>query len=142
MGKLVMTALIAVTVFFVFIGVLRAQQKGGSRVIYEENTSFEDAKHRVKILSQMQEENPQSGDQAQQKQSPKDDMMAKIMPLIEKFLGKDAASLLNNYGKGNSARQSIGLDEEGGKTEKGKFREFSDEHQWKGLRRTERGEDE
>ncbi len=132
MEKPVRAVLIALTVSLVFIGGIQAQQKGGSRVIYEENTSFKDAKLRAKILSETKAQNSQSEDKPEQKQLAADPWMEKILPLIEKYLGKDMAALLNEYKNGSSDKQHPALD---GQTEKGEFREFSDEHQWKGLRR-------
>ncbi|MFH1093190.1 MAG: hypothetical protein V1739_03420 [Candidatus Omnitrophota bacterium] len=64
---------------------------------------------------------------------PTDDLMEKIMPLVKKFLGKDAAALLNAYKKGNGDKQKLVPD---GQTDEVKFKEFFDEHQWKGLRRS------
>ena len=133
MGKLVRAILIVITVSLVFIGGIQAQQKDDSRVIYEENTTFKDAKHRAKILSEIKAQNSQPEDKPRLKQSPPDAWMEKIMPFIEKFLGKDMAAVLNEYRNGSSDKQESILDEQ---REKGKFREFSDEHQWKGIRRS------
>jgi len=132
MEKPVRAVLIAITVSLAFMGNIQAQQKGGSRVIYEENTSFKDAKHRAKILSQIKAQNPQGEDNSDQKQLATDAWMEKILPFIEKLLGRDVAALLNEYKNGSSDKQQSVLDRQ---TEKGKFRKFSDGPQWKGLRR-------
>ena len=137
MGKSVRAVLIAIIVSLVFIGGIHAQQKGGSRVIYEESTTFKDAKHRALVLSEIEAQSPQSGDKPQQKQLPADALMEKILPIIEKFLGEDAAALINEYRKGRTDEQDAGFDEQ---TDKGKFRESPKEHQWKGLRRTGTGD--
>ncbi len=134
MEKPARTVLIAITVSLMFIGGVQAQQKGGSRVIYEENTSFEDAKRRARILSEIKAQKPQGEDKPEQKQLVTDAWMEKIMPFIEKFLGPDAAALFKEYKNGSSDKQQSALD---GQTDKCNFREFSDKHQWKGLRRVQ-----
>ena len=127
---------------FVFLGVVQAEQKSGSRVIYEENTSFKDAKHRVKVLENIERQNSQPENSQNQTEKPLNQSkiteawMEKILPLMEKFLGADGAALLNAYKKGPAEKNDAVL---GGQTEKGLFREFSDKYQWKGLRREEPG---
>lgn len=115
-----------------FRGVIYAQEKADSRVLYEENTTFEEAKRRAKALSEINAENPEPGEQNPKQNKAADEWMEKMLPMIEKFLGADAAGLLREYRKGPKQKSNSGLESQ---TEKGEFREFSDKHKWKGLRR-------
>lgn len=137
MFKPLIVVLAAVISSLVFVGFIRAEGQDGGRVIYEENTSFEDAKHRAKVLSQMRAADAQAENNSEldnpQKQEATEAWMEKILPLIEKFLGKDAAGLLDAYRKGPNETQKS---EFGQKKSSGEFREFSDKHEWKGIRRS------
>ncbi|MFH1093189.1 MAG: hypothetical protein V1739_03415 [Candidatus Omnitrophota bacterium] len=67
MEKLVAVVLIACTISLILVRGIYAQQKGGSRVIYEESTTLKDAKHRSKILSEIEAQNSQGADNPEQK---------------------------------------------------------------------------
>ncbi|MCK4994602.1 MAG: hypothetical protein KAS13_06120 [Candidatus Omnitrophica bacterium] len=137
MLKSLSIAFIWIIASLTFVVVIAAEGKDRSRVIYEENTTFKDAKHRAKVLSQMKDQELQAEDKAQEKQLPSDDLMEKILPFVEKLLGKNAVSLLDAYRKGGNGKQDSEL---GTQKPKGEFREFNDdEPEWKGLRRTGTG---
>ncbi len=134
MGKPRTAVLLAVVICFMFVGSTQAQQKGNSRVIYEENTSFKDAKLRARVLSGIAVQNSQKEDESEQKQSVTNAWMEKMLPFFEKFFGRDIVDLFEEYKNGSSNEQQSVLDGQAGK---GKFREFSDKHRWKGLRSTQ-----
>ncbi len=137
MEKLVRVVFIAIIVSFMFTGATQAAPKGDNRVIFEENTSFKDAKHRAKVLSKMRAKDPGKKDNQHQEKSSAEGQRGNILGLLEKFFGKDVAALLNGNSNENVDEQLSGGNE---KKEKGVFREFPDEpYQWDGIRRDEVG---
>jgi len=103
---------------------LFAQKKNNVDIIYEQPTSFEDAKHRAKVFKEMEKSSPQKEDGAVLTGNP---MLDSMVQLLQKLLG------ISPQGAG-----TINLrDPESQPQKESSSQQSSTFYQWKEIRKVE-----